>query len=185
MREVKVSSRYAKSLLGLAVEKNKLEEVHNDMRMILEVCDDSRDLQILLKSPIIKTDKKEAILKELFRGKLSDITLTFVDIIIRKKREYLLTGIAEAFESQYKTYKNIQTVEVISAVALDKATQDKITSLVKEQHDGGIDLIQKVDPEIIGGLIIRIGDRQIDESIKRKLSDLERAFSKNEYIKEI
>ncbi len=185
MREVRVSSRYAKSILDLAIEKNVLEDVHKDMVLIGDTCDNNKDLVLLLKSPIIKPDKKEAILREVFGSQVSDITMTFIDIIIRKKREYLLEGVAQSFEEKYRTYKDILTATVTSAIPLPSDTKDKVMKLVKETHDGDCELKELVDPDIIGGLIITIGDKQIDESIKRKIADLDKEFSRNEYIREI
>lgn len=185
MREVRVSSRYAKSILDLSIEKGTLEDVYKDMVLIKEACAESKDLMLLLKSPIIKSDKKEAILKEVFGSQVSQITLEFINIIIRKKREYLLEGVAINFEERYKAHKNILTATVTSAIPLPAATRDKVTKLVAETHSGDCELKEIVDPDIIGGLIITVGDRQIDESIKRKIADLDKEFSRNEYIKEI
>ncbi len=184
MRDIKVASRYAKSLLGIAVEENKLEELHNDMQLINKVCDDNRELELLLKSPIVRTDKKEAILEEVFGKNISQIAKSFISIILNKKREGLLPDIANAFVDAYKKHKNITTATVTSAIQLTKQQKDAVVKLLNTQGKENVDLVEVVDEEIIGGLILRVGDKQVDESIKRKLANLEMEFSDNPYVKE-
>ena len=81
MKDLKVSNRYAKALLELAVETNNLEDCCSDMNTILTVCQDSKEFYLLLKSPIIKTDKKIVIMEEVFSNKLSELTTGFIKII--------------------------------------------------------------------------------------------------------
>lgn len=185
MRDIKVASRYAKSLLGIAIEENKLEELHNDMQLINKVCNENRELELLLKSPIVKTDKKEAILEEIFSKNISQITKSFVSIILRKKREGLLPDISNAFIDAYKAHKNITTATVTSAVNLSNQQKETIVKLLEKQGKENIELVEVVNEDIIGGIILRVGDKQVDESIKRKLINLEMEFSENPYIKEI
>lgn len=184
MRDIKVASRYAKSLLLIAIEENVLEELHNDMQLVYDVCANNHDLVLLLKSPIVRTDKKTAILNEIFGKKISQISNSFISIILTKKREGLLGDIADAFIDAYKLYKNITTALVTTAVTLTKEQKSKIIDLLGEESKGDIDLKEMVDDSIIGGLILRVGDKQVDESIKRKLINLEMEFEKNPYIKE-
>ena len=86
MKGTILASRYAKSLLTLSIQNNILEEVKNDMKMIYDVCQENRDLQLLLKSPIINIDKKQSILKELFGSSINKVTLAFLNIITFKRR---------------------------------------------------------------------------------------------------
>lgn len=182
MRDIKVASRYAKSLLSIAIEQNALEELYKDMVSINKICSDNHDLSMLLKSPIVKGDKKEAILNEILTG-IHQVSSAFVSIIISKKREGILEDIAASFMELYKKHKNIKTVSVTSAIKLSKEQKDKIVALANKDNST-IELVEVVNPEILGGLILRVGDTQIDESIKRKLSNLEMEFDDNPYIKE-
>jgi len=184
MRDIKVASRYAKALLKIAVDEKALEEVHADMQLVNDVCINNRELTLLLKSPIIKPDKKSAILTGIFEKQVSKISNTFISIILTKKREGLLADIANAFIESYKAYKNITTVSVTTALPLSKDQQTKITALLKEQGNDNVDLKEIVNADIIGGLILTIGDKQVDESIKRKLKNLEMEFDENPYVKE-
>ena len=109
MRQSRITLRYAKALFGLAIEEDILEQCKKDMQLISDTCNKNRKLSLLLKSPIIKTDKKLSILEEIFLNKISPITTSFVDIITTKKREYLLESIANSFVKLYKEHKNIET----------------------------------------------------------------------------
>ncbi|OFY84077.1 MAG: ATP synthase F1 subunit delta [Bacteroidetes bacterium RIFCSPLOWO2_12_FULL_31_6] len=184
MRDIKVASRYAKSLLGIALEQNTLEEVYHDMQMISNVCAQNRDLVLLLKSPIVRRDKKEAIFTEIFGNNISIISNTFFSIILTKKREGLLPDIASSFIDVYKTYKNITTTYITTAIPLTEEQKLKIIALLKNQGNKNIELIEKINSGLIGGLIIKIGDKQVDESIKRKLSNLEKEFDENPFVRE-
>jgi F-type H+-transporting ATPase subunit delta len=180
----KLSARYAKSLLELSGEKGLLDQVYADMNLILNTCSENHELQVLLKSPIVKTDKKQEILESIFGKKTENLTLTFIRIIAFKRRERYLETIAESFIEQYKTKKNILTAIVTSASGLDEELRKQVLELVKKSYHSEVELIEKLDKNLIGGFIIRIGDKQEDMSIARKLKSLYRAFNENPYIKE-
>ena len=180
MKGTRVASRYAKSLLLLANDQNELDRAYADMKTVVDVCKENRDFALLLKSPIVKTDKKLAILKQVFDGQLGAMANGFVDIITRKKREYLLQDIATSFVWQYKTFKHITTAEITSAVKLDDAQRAKVLALL--HSDGEVDIVEKVDEEILGGFIVRIGDKQVDASISRRINSLRKEFDKNLYV---
>jgi F-type H+-transporting ATPase subunit delta len=183
MQGTKVASRYAKSLLDLSLERGQLEKVYADMKNVLDACKESRDLVLMLKSPIIKSDKKEAVLNAVFKG-LSEITREFISIIVRKKREYALEAVAESFVSQYREHKKILTAVITTAVGLDDDLRKRVLEIVKKSANSEVELIEKIDKSIIGGFIIRVGDKQDDTSIRTKIMKLTRAFNENPYIKE-
>ncbi|MFH1322022.1 MAG: ATP synthase F1 subunit delta [Bacteroidota bacterium] len=182
MKKTRVASRYAKSLLNLAIEQGELENTYNDMKLISQTCHSSKDLTLLLKSPIVKSDKKTRILKEIFKDRLSKLSQSFIDIIIRKRREIYLEEITWEFQNQYKEYKNIITAVVTSASGLDDNIRSEIMKIVKESTSFEVELIEKKDKELIGGFVLRIGDKQIDKSIQNKLKELSRSFSGNPHI---
>jgi len=154
------------------------------MKMILGVCKENRDFSLMLRSPIIKPDKKEAILSALFGNKVNTITREFINIIVRKKREYALEQIAESFVEQYKKHKKILTAVITTAMGLDEELRAKVLEVVKAAVRSEIELVEKVDANIIGGFIIRVGDKQDDTSIRTKLMKLNRVFNENPYIRE-
>jgi len=180
-----VATRYAKSLLDLAIEKGKLEDVYKDMLLVKQVADQNHDFVVMLDSPVIKTDKKQSILHEIFKGKISDMTMSFLDILTNKRREMYIDDVAVSFVEQYKTSKKILTAVITSAAGIDDATRKKVMELVKQTAQGEVELIEKVDKKLIGGFVLRIGDRQVDASISRKLNDLRKNFSENPYVSEL
>jgi len=184
MKGTIVAARYAKSLIDLAIEQNQLEEVYADMQHIAKTCEESRELSVMLKSPVIKHDKKHAILSEIFGG-LSKTTEAIITLLTSKHREAYLEGIAKAFVAQYKQHKNIQTAVITTAVPLTDEGRQKVTELVKSTQAGiSVELKENIDADILGGFVLRVGDKQVDASIARKLRDMTMEFSKNPYLKD-
>ena len=185
MADSRVASRYVKSLLGLAVEKDALEKVHKDMILFSKVCAENRAFTLMLRNPIIKHDKKREILDKIFKGKVHNLTFAIFDIITRKNREPLLPEIAKGFHTAYNDYHEIGGASVTTAVPLDKQLREEIEQIVKKlSHTKQVEITEKVDPEMIGGFVLNVGDRQVDASIKNKLKALKVKFSQNPYIKE-
>lgn len=179
-------TRYARSLLQLAVERNELDNVHNDMRLIAQACEESRELQLLLKSPVVKGDKKVSVLNKVFAGKVGELAQRFMGILIRKGREAKLYDVAKTFTVLHNVHMRIRSFEVTSAQPLDEEARAKVMAMAKELHgEGEVELTEIVDPSLIGGVIIRHGDEQWDGSVSRKLHDLKKEFSKNPYVAEI
>ncbi|MDQ3051457.1 MAG: ATP synthase F1 subunit delta [Bacteroidota bacterium] len=185
MAETKVARRYAKSLLDLGKERNITELLFNDMTLVAATIKANRQLSAMFKSPVINTDKKDAILKEMFGSKINEASLEFMRIITRKKREYYIEDIAKSFIELFKVYKNIQPAFVITAVPMDDTLRNEMLSLVKKETGSSIELQEIVDPAIIGGFILQWGDRQIDASVTNKLYALKKDFSKNLYLKDL
>jgi F-type H+-transporting ATPase subunit delta len=185
MADSRVASRYVKSLLGLAVEQNAVEAVNKDMRAFSKICKENRAFTLMLRNPVIKHDKKKAILSAIFGGKVHSLTLAIFDIITRKNREPLLPAIANEFHLAYNIYKGVGEAAVTTAVPLDAKLRGEIEQIVKKLSDKKqVELVEKVDPEMIGGFLLNVGDRQIDASIKNKLKALKVKFSQNPYVKE-
>jgi len=175
-----VASRYAKSLMELAVENKQLDAVKNDMKTIQLVCNQNREFILFLNSPVIKTDKKLAVLSDLFKGKISDLSLSFLNLITSKRRESYIGDITAAFDELYKENKNIFTAVVTSANGLDEKTRLMVIDLIKSQMNGEVELTEKIDANTIGGFILKIGDRQIDKSVARQLNNLKKELLNKE-----
>lgn len=180
----RIASRYAKSVLDLAKERSELELVLGDMKGMQEAVK-NRDLYLLLKSPIIKPGKKLQIFETIFGDKLSKLSMEFFRIIMRKGREQYIPEISAQFIEQYKKLQHISSIALTTAEAIDPAIINSIEEklLASDATDQRIEIISKVDPDIIGGFLIEIGDKLYDDSVKGKLEKLRKAFSKNDYEK--
>ena len=173
MSEYRVSSRYAKSLIELSKEKGMLEQVKEDILLFKNTYDASRDLQLMIDSPLISHDRKQAILKKIFDSQFSEIMDKFVDIVCSKAREFLLPSVAEQFIVQYNAVKGIQKAKVITAVALTDEMRAEFNKAIKEYTGKqDIDLEEVVDESLIGGFVLQVGDKQIDDSVSGRLEDL-------------
>lgn len=181
----RVAARYVKSLLGLAVEQNALEQVHHDMQLFSRVCDENRSFVLMLRNPIIKHGKKFEILEQLFKDKVHSLTMAIFHIITRKNRESLLPEIAKEFHRAYNNYKGIGQASVTTAIPLDDALRNEFKKLAGNYTDKKqVELIEQVDADMIGGFVLNVGDKQIDASIASKLKDLRFIFSRNPYARE-
>jgi len=174
MSVFQVASRYAKSLIDLANEQGNLELVKTDMEQIAAVIKSSTELQAVLSNPIIKTDKKQNILNSLFSGKIEPAILAFFNIMVRKGRSNILYATVLEFVREYNEIKGIVKAEVTSATPLSAANIDALKTIIGEQVNAQIILTNKVDSTLIGGFIVKVGDRQIDTTLAGKLNKLER-----------
>jgi F-type H+-transporting ATPase subunit delta len=170
--------------LGLAEEQQVLDNVHNDMLLFTKVCNENRAFALMLRSPVIRHDKKRDVLQKVFAGKVHALTMAFFDIITRKNREPLLPSIAREFHNAYNVYKGIGTAQLVTPFPVDASLRKEIESIVQQiSKKKQIELVEKVDADMIGGFVLTVGDRQVDASIKNKLKALKTKFSQNPYVK--
>lgn len=184
MKQARVTIRYAKALLQLSIEKNSLEGAYNDMMFIDALCAECKDFTILLKSPIVKTDHKLRIFEEIFASKISKMSLMFVSIITAKKRESFLAEIAKSFISLYKQHNNIETATITTAIPLTETLKNEVLHYIKGDSNNKVELTEVLDKNIIGGAIIRMGDKQLDTSVANEISELRQMFNKNLYLQD-
>jgi len=186
MSSFRLASRYAKSVLQLAIEKGRLQEVKSDILLLKSAFDGSRELRVMLKSPVIPADTKHTILRKLFGGKVDEITSKFIDLLVAKGRESFLADMTDSFIEQYNQMNGITKVKLTSASALDKATADSIINNLKTKENlKEISLEQTIDASLIGGFVLQYGDKQIDTSLKTSLLKLKHLVDDDSYVKKI
>jgi len=174
MSVFKVASRYAKSIIDLSKEQGSLETVKDDITQIIAIIKENSELQAVLSNPIIKLDKKRAILEALFKDKVNPMILSFFTIMINKGRAELIYATAQEFVREYNVVKGIVKATVTSAVALSDHNLAALRDTIAKEINAQVILTNKVDASLIGGFVIAVGDRQLDESIAGKLNRLER-----------
>jgi F-type H+-transporting ATPase subunit delta len=182
MAESRVASRYAKPLLELAQERGVLEEVHADMQLLTRTINEHRDLKLAMKNPIIKNDKKLTILNKVFGSRINPMTAKIFQIISQKNRENILEDIAREFEHQYNQLKGIQVAHVTTAIPLSTQLRSEFGKVLADQTGKTVDLKEHLDPNLIGGYVLRVGDRQLDDSVRNSLRRLRNQFKENPYI---
>lgn len=186
MPNPRLASRYAKSLIGLALEKGELEKVFADMQWLQQVIKASRDFANLLRSPIIKGDKKEKIVEAIIGNKVTNITSLFIHLLIAKGRESNLPEIITSFISQYKEFKNIYPVKLMTAAPVNENLKKAIIDQIKKTSDmQNIELEAVVNEDLIGGFVLEAGDKLIDASIAYDLKQIARQFENNDFVYKI
>lgn len=186
MLNPRLASRYAKSLIDLAVEQNSLEETLKDVQLMDATIRGSQEFASVLKSPIIKADKKDAIIDQILGPRMSTLTRSFVKLLTTKGREGTLGEMATSFLSQYRLMKRISQVRLITAAPVSEEVKENIRRKVSEAMPGqSIELSSTVEPDLIGGFVLELGDKLVDASIRRDLNDIKKHFLKNLYVSEL
>ncbi len=166
----------------MSKERNALDSVNKDMQAFHNICQDNKDFVNFLKSPIIKHLRKAEILQKMFKGKFNEITLMIFDIITRKNRENVLPNVAEEFTKLYNAEKGIQEATITTTFPLDDTMRKDVIEIVKEISGMTPVLKENIDSEIVGGYVLKLGDRQIDESLSGKLNHLKLKFKQKSNI---
>jgi len=177
MKSTKVAVRYAKALLELAIENNKVDAILGDMNYLLSANAETKDFQQLLKSPIIKADKKIAIFAVIF-DQFEAVTKSFIELITNNGREAMLTDIAESFNTQVKQYKGIVPVTIVSATPLTAETKKMILAKVQANVQGTLEVTESIDASLIGGFVVKMEDKRIDASVASQLNNLKQRLTR-------
>jgi len=182
MSAERLSGRYAKSLIDLALEQDKLERIKEDIVYFHEASK-VRDLHLLLKSPIVHASTKRRIFSKLFDERFDKLSVAFLDILLRKGRESYLTEIAEAFLEQYREIKQISIVDLTTAVALSNEQLEEIKQKIRASGITfqNVEVNAHVNPDILGGFVLEMDDRLYDASVAHQLAEMRRGFLKNTY----
>ncbi|TNE73469.1 ATP synthase F1 subunit delta [bacterium] len=176
MSLTKAARRYAQSLLDVADDQKATKQVLDDCTLIAETVGGSRELQLFLKSPIIKSDKKMAALNELFFKNISSLTQAFIEIIVRKNRVEYLGAIATEFIKAYKEKAGIIDVTVQTASALSKSELSALKKSLEAKTGKTVELIASENKNLIGGITVKVNDTVTDGSVKHKLESLNTLF---------
>jgi F-type H+-transporting ATPase subunit delta len=187
MQNPRLATRYAKSVLDLAVERNSLERMLKDMQLLHSICSQSHDFAAMLRSPIISADKKLNVITLILKNhEVGELTYAFISLLVTKGRESNLPEIADAFITQYNALKNIRTVRLTTAVAMStdikKSIETKISGYMPADT---VDLKVGIDESLIGGFVLEVEDRLYDASIKKSLSDIKSKIIDYSYVTKI
>ncbi len=179
----KITLRYAEALFDLAKDKGVLENVGADMEVFQQVCNANRDFLLMLQNPVIHGDKKQKIIKKIFSGKISDMALRFMALMVSKNREHYLPMISSAFTYLYKEHKGIKTAHVTSALPLDDKQKAEILDKLKNTVPYTIELVEHIDKSLIGGFTVDVENYEIDQSLRSHIKTLRKSFEENLFVK--
>lgn len=183
MPNPRLAARYAKSLIGLAIETNQLEKVYSDILWLQSVCKTNKDFVNVLKSPVIKAESKKKIIGAVLSDRVSDLTTKFMTLLFTKGREVFLPEIITAFITSYKQHKDIKVLKLTTAAAVGDNVKQAIVDQVKKSAGfRNVELEEYVDKDLIGGFVLQIGDQLVDASIAYDLREVAKQFENNDFI---
>lgn len=185
MKGTRAALRYAKATLNLAKEKGFAKEVNDDMIFVQSTIEENHDLEVMLKSPVIKSGAKTAVLTQIFDKKVNGITMGLINLLIENKRLSLLNLVAKEYVVIYDFLQGVEVAQITSAVPLTKELEAEILKRIKESVGKEVTMNNVIDPSIIGGFVLRVGDKLYDSSVSSRLSNLLSQFEDNHYISKI
>jgi len=165
--------RYAKAIIELAQEENLEDKVLNDFTLIHSTIDESKDLKLMLSSPLIKVIKKQSVLLEVFKS-VQPLVQKLIKTLATNNRIAILDEISEEYISLYNTQRHIQYASVVTAAEMTKDIEEKVQSKIKEITGYTANLTNQVDESILGGFVLRLKDLQFDASVSTSLNRFKR-----------
>jgi F-type H+-transporting ATPase subunit delta len=180
MNHSAINVRYAKAFFSLAKEKKILELLKPDVDLIYNICIESNDFILFLESPVVKTSKKKQLIDVIFSEKVDKLTLDFLKLIVENKREVHIPDICLNFLEMVRKDQNIKTAVITTATGIEKESLEKVKTLLEKELNAKIELSATVKPELIGGLVLRIDDKQYDASVATQLKKIKQRLLESE-----
>ena len=180
MDQSAIAVRYSKAFFSTAKEKKILTKLKTDIELVLDVCSHSVDFILLLESPIVKTSKKAELITSIFKGKIDELSLRFLLLVNKNKREAHIPGICRNFLDLTRKDQNIKSAVLTTAAEVDKSTILKIEELLGKELKAKVELSSKTNPEIIGGVVLRVDDKQYDASVATQLKKIKQKLLESE-----
>ncbi|MBK0369593.1 ATP synthase F1 subunit delta [Flavobacterium agrisoli] len=176
MAGTRTALRYAKAILDLANSKGEAEVVNNDMKLIASTIKSNSELNAFILSPTVTVDVKENVLLEVF-AQVSNVSKGLFKLLSENKRFEIVLNIAEEYSKLFDENNGVETAVVTTAFPMDAALETKVLAKVATLSDKKVSIVNKIDPSIIGGFILRIGDKQYNASVSNGLQVLKRELS--------
>ena len=165
-----VTEPYAEALMSIAQDGDSVDQIASDVEFMLSAMKDSEELQAFIANPLIKGEAKKAVLKQITEGRVQGIFYNFLMLLVDRRRIYLLDGICEKFQAMVRDLRNTVLAEVISTIELNDAQQEAVKQKVQGMTNASsVELETKIDPDLLGGVVIKIGSKVLDASIRGQL----------------
>lgn len=179
MNESKIAVRYAKALFEGSLDQGKLDQVQEDLSALLSLEQQVPEFKDLLESPVLNASKKQDILTLLFKEKVDDLTYRFLIMISENKREAFLPSVCRVFKDLYKKKKGILAAQITTAGFLEELTAERVKLTLEDFFKSHVELQTEKNPELIGGFILRIEDKQLDASVATQLKKIKKGLDQS------
>ena len=170
-QELAVAGVYARALLGLAVERDQADEVETELAELAGLVAANPELDGYFSSPVVEDESRAALIEKVLRDQASELVVNTLQVMNTKGRLGLLAALAEAYRLENEHRRGEVDVEVTTAVELSDELRERITATASRYAGRTARLIEKVDPELLGGLVLKVGDQKIDSSLSRRIHD--------------
>ena len=167
-----IANRYAEALFQLSEEENITKEIYNELHDVVEVIKNNKELDNVLKSPLVAKNEKTQLIEALFNNKINNDLKNFLKILVEKGRISSLKSIELTFKELLNDKHNIIEVTVISAIALTEKQVKELEEKLSKKYNKNVTLENEVDQSILGGVLVRLGNTQIDGSVKTRLNNI-------------
>lgn len=164
-----VARRYARALFDLAQEQNLVDQVERELDLVLRSIEGSKELRLALELRTVSSETKHDVIKKVFAGKVSALALNFLHVLIAKRREQALAAVQAEFVALANNLRGVMEVEVRSAVALDTGVIASLQAKLAARFGKQVKVQTRVEPDLVGGLVVRVGDQLLDGSVKTRL----------------
>ena len=169
MNQSIISTRYAKALMMVGADNQCLDAMKADMELIGTTISENSVFRQILDNPVIKPPQKRRVMSELLEKWVHPLTLNFINLIIRNRRELLLSDVVRDFIDLYERSKGIKRARIVSAVDIDVSSKQKLQQQLNALFDANVQMTVETNPDLIGGFILRVDDRQYDASLSSAL----------------
>lgn len=177
MDQSKISVRYAKALFVLAMERDMLEKVQDDIIFLQASYSASDVFRDLVDNPVLSASAKSKVIKKAFSPSLSALSIDFLELLIRNNRLAFLPAVGRRFVDEFRKQKGIMAARLTTASEIGKGSLEKVESMLVEGTGNTVEMDSRVDSELLGGFILQVDDRQIDASIRSQLKEIKRQLS--------
>lgn len=177
MNHSKISSRYAKALLISAKEKNILDEIEKDFLYIENLLKEVKEFSFIIEDPFIKNDKKISLVNSIIKNNINKLSSDFIKLIFKNKRDEFFTDIVRVFLDKYRKEKGVKKVILTLTREISSKTKENIINTVKNIYKAEVEVSEKINPDLIGGFILRVEDLQLDSSVANKLQYIKKQLT--------
>lgn len=169
-----IADRYAIAFMDLAQKQDLFDKFDSDLVLVKETVNANKDLKAFFEHPLIKSNDKKEIFERVFSEHVSVYTLNLMKLLIDKNRIFILAVLADHYKALLNKKRNISTAQIITAIEIDQETKNRVKEKLERILNKTIEVETKIDKEIIAGMIVKVGDKVIDGSIKTKFENMKK-----------